>query len=112
MVKYLYKYIYKGHDRIAFHIVAEENQTDVDEIEQFQTSRWISPPEATWRIYRFLLNEIYPSVKSLQLHLEDKQVVGFKKQDSPLHVISNDRVSKIMQTEFFWMNQIDAEAKK
>ncbi|XP_028057291.1 uncharacterized protein LOC114261250 [Camellia sinensis] len=69
-VKYLVKYIYKGHDIIGSHIV-EENQSEIiDEIQQFQSTRWISPPEAMWRIYAFSLNDIYPSIIYLQIHLE------------------------------------------
>ncbi|XP_028123462.1 uncharacterized protein LOC114320580 [Camellia sinensis] len=45
-VKYLYKYIYKGHDKIAFHIVGQHSNKDIDEIIMFQSARWISPPEA------------------------------------------------------------------
>ncbi|KAF5461688.1 hypothetical protein F2P56_017766 [Juglans regia] len=45
-VKYLYKYIYKGHDRVAFNLVSEQNNQQVDEIQQFQSARWITPPEA------------------------------------------------------------------
>ena len=110
-VKYLYKYIYKGYDRVTSHIVGDENYYDVDEIEQFQTGRWISPPEAAWRIYKFSLNEIYPSVRSLQLHLEEKQVVAFKKQDDLLHIVFNDHASRTMMTEFFQMNKINVEAQ-
>ncbi|XP_042972765.1 uncharacterized protein LOC122304568 [Carya illinoinensis] len=73
-VKYLYKYIYKGHDRVAFNIISKENNQQIDEIEQFQSGRWITPPEAMWRIYGFTLNEMYPSVYSLHLHLEDQHL--------------------------------------
>ncbi|KAG6705369.1 hypothetical protein I3842_07G176100 [Carya illinoinensis] len=45
-VKYLYKYIYKGHNRVAFNIISKENNQQIDEIEQFQSGRWITPPEA------------------------------------------------------------------
>ncbi|XP_042969156.1 uncharacterized protein LOC122301855 [Carya illinoinensis] len=45
-VKYLYKYIYKGHDRVAFNLISEQNNQQVDEIQQFQSARWITPPEA------------------------------------------------------------------
>ncbi|XP_041017911.1 uncharacterized protein LOC121260131 [Juglans microcarpa x Juglans regia] len=38
-VKYLYKYIYKGRDRIAFNLVSEQNNQQVDEIQQFQSAR-------------------------------------------------------------------------
>ena len=62
VVKYLYKYIYKDHDQIAFHINIDNDTNNVDEIESFQSARWISPPEAMWRIYGFTLNEMHPSV--------------------------------------------------
>ena len=35
-VKYFYKYIYKGHDRVAFHVSCGDNSQDIDEIERFQ----------------------------------------------------------------------------
>ncbi|KAL5550911.1 hypothetical protein UlMin_001087 [Ulmus minor] len=78
-VKYLYKYIYKGHDRIAFHINSNNNEKDIDEIQNFQSARWISPPKAVWRIYSFILNENHPSVFMLQLHLENQQLITLKK---------------------------------
>ena len=89
-VKYLYKYIYKGHDRIAFHINSNNNEKDIDEIQNFQSARWISPPEAVWRIYSFILNENHPSVYTLQLHLENQQLITFKKTDKLNKIIDND----------------------
>ncbi|XP_042942780.1 uncharacterized protein LOC122276962 [Carya illinoinensis] len=32
-VKYLYKYIYKGHDRVAFNLVSKQSTQQIDEIE-------------------------------------------------------------------------------
>ena len=60
-VKYLYKHIYKGNDRIAVYIVNNSNHILVDEIQQFQDARWILAQEAIWRIFEFELNEIYPT---------------------------------------------------
>ncbi|KAM6547758.1 hypothetical protein CsatB_019434 [Cannabis sativa] len=77
-VKYLYKYIYKGHDRVAFNLVSEPRNDEVDEIRQFQMARWIAAPEAMWRIYGFIVNEMYPSVYSLHLHLEHQHPVTFR----------------------------------
>lgn len=51
-VKYLYKYIYKGYDKIVYHIATSSDSKGIDEIKQFQDAQWISPPEAIWRIYR------------------------------------------------------------
>ncbi|KAG6666809.1 hypothetical protein CIPAW_01G058000 [Carya illinoinensis] len=41
-VKYLYKYIYKRHDRVAFNLVSEQTNQQIDEIQQFQSARWIA----------------------------------------------------------------------
>jgi hypothetical protein len=89
-VKYLYKYIYKGHNRVAFNMISKHISQDIDEIQQFQSARWITPPEAMWRIYGFTLNEMYPFVYSLQLHLENQQYVTFNKSDNLTHVVNND----------------------
>ncbi|VFQ82158.1 unnamed protein product [Cuscuta campestris] len=67
-VKYLYKYIYKGHDRIGFNMQQPENEV-IDEITNFQKGRWVSPPEAMWRIYGFTMSEIKPAVIHLSVHL-------------------------------------------
>lgn len=56
-VKYLYKNVYKGHDRIYFTLNKETNEQFIDEISNYQTARWISPPEAIWKIslYSYIL---------------------------------------------------------
>ncbi|KAG6713098.1 hypothetical protein I3842_05G134100 [Carya illinoinensis] len=90
-VKYLYKYIYKGHDRVAFNLVSEQNNQQIDEIQQFQSARWIAPPEVMWRIYGFIVNEMYPAVYSLHLHLEDQHQVTFRANENLINVLNSDR---------------------
>ncbi len=58
-VKYLYKYIYKGSDRATIEI-GTASQIEIDpsnkienEIKQYLDGRYISPPEAHWRILSF-----------------------------------------------------------
>ena len=48
-----------------------------------ESGRWVSPPEAAWRILRFPLGEIKPAVIHLPLHLENYQPLIFKKKRSP-----------------------------
>lgn len=38
-VKYLYKYVYKGHDKVVFQIVSQQNRDEIDEKTQFQSAR-------------------------------------------------------------------------
>ena len=63
VVKYLYKYILKGPDRIMVRIGSESRERDIshDEIERFQVGRYISASEACWRLYEYPLQQKYPS---------------------------------------------------
>ncbi|XP_060969641.1 uncharacterized protein LOC115712305 [Cannabis sativa] len=98
-VKYLYKYVYKGHDRVNFAVACNNKLEIIDEITIYQSARWISPLEAIWRIYGFILIEIYPSVISLQLHLEDTQMITYRKKDNPSKIIDKDIFTRSMLTE-------------
>ncbi|XP_042980082.1 uncharacterized protein LOC122310265 [Carya illinoinensis] len=111
-VKYLYKYIYKGHDRVAFNLVSEQPNQQIDEIQQFQSARWIVPPEAMWRIYGFIINEVHPAVYSLHLHLENQHQVTFPAHENLNNVINSDLYAKSMLTEFFSTNRVDENARK
>jgi hypothetical protein len=52
-VKYLFKYIYKGHDRAS--VAVRENgkikdaNRNVDEMTDYKEARWVGPPEAMWK---------------------------------------------------------------
>ncbi|XP_066333459.1 uncharacterized protein [Miscanthus floridulus] len=83
-VKYLFKYIYKGHDR-ALVVKRETDKADekgnIDEIKQYRDAQWVTPPEALWRIYGFDLSKNHPPVQQLQLHLPDMHMLAFHKWD-------------------------------
>nr|XP_043615629.1 uncharacterized protein LOC122587508 [Erigeron canadensis] len=110
VVKYIYKYIYKGYDRIHFAVSSNNGSTLIDEIDQYQSGRWVSAPEAAWRLYRFSISEIKPVVIHLQLHLENHQPLTFKK-DRLNNVLKNPVQRKTMLTEFFFMNRTDELAQ-
>ncbi|PHT78408.1 hypothetical protein T459_16460 [Capsicum annuum] len=58
-IKYLFKYVNKGHDRatIAFsQSIHDEGSQDVDEINMYYDCRYISPCEAAWRIFGFFIH--------------------------------------------------------
>ena len=66
-----------------------------------------------WRIYGFALNEMYPSVYILQLHLEDQYSVTFRKYDDLSRVLRDDSSSRSMLTNFFFgRNKMDENACK
>lgn len=104
-VKYIYKYICKGCDKISFAVSSNDHHETINEIDQFQAGRWISPPEAAWRIFRFSLGDIKPTVIHLPLHLEDYQPITFKKKERLTNIVANSSKRKTMLTEFFCSKQ-------
>ncbi|KAB2616072.1 hypothetical protein D8674_022660 [Pyrus ussuriensis x Pyrus communis] len=95
-VKYLYKYVYKGPDRVTV---------------EFQDARWVCAPEALWKIFKFIINRIYPSVERMQIHLPNMHQVQFRADESITNILHDDSKRKTMLTEFFTLNHVDAEAR-
>ncbi|XP_065678211.1 uncharacterized protein LOC124818131 [Hydra vulgaris] len=73
-VKYLYKYIYKGHD--CANVVINE-QVNHDEINTFLNCRYVSAPEALRRIFEYSLSDMSHNIIRLQVHLPDNQMIYF-----------------------------------
>ncbi|XP_075107418.1 uncharacterized protein LOC107819940 isoform X1 [Nicotiana tabacum] len=107
VVKYIYKYICKGHDKIAFCI---HNNNEIDEIKEYRSARWVTPPEAAWRLFGFPISEMTPTVYHLQLHLEGQQFVSFKSSETVNRILNNPMIRKTMLTEFFAMNRTNEHA--
>jgi len=61
-VKYLYKYLTKGSDKIVVEYKNKSKDITNDEIEVFLHKRYISVSEAFWRFYEFPIAENWPSV--------------------------------------------------
>ena len=74
-VKYLYKYIHKGHDRAAVEVVGAH-----DEIRDFLDARYVGPPEACWRLLSFEMHGKSHVVEKLPVHLPGQQVVLFDEE--------------------------------
>ncbi|XP_019235643.1 PREDICTED: uncharacterized protein LOC109215972 [Nicotiana attenuata] len=113
VVKYPYKYICKGHDKIAFSVHNKDTNTEViDEIKEYHSARWVSPPEAMWRLYGFSISEMYPSVCPLQLHLKGQQFVSFKSSANIDTLVNNSMIKQTMLTQFFEMNRTNTDAEE
>ena len=83
-VKYLYKYVYKGHDCANMELRTSGNResssnpaVDHDEIKQYVDGRAVTPPEAAWRIFGFVMHEQSHTVIRLPVHLPLDQNVVF-----------------------------------
>jgi len=80
-VKYLYKYVTKGHDRVAASIRTEKG-ADQDEIKNYLDARYMGASEGVYRLFKFDLSSKYPSVERLGVHLPEGQLVYFDPSDS------------------------------
>ena len=65
-VKYLYKYMYKGHDRAQL-------QFKADEVERYMDARYVGPPESCWRLLRLPMHDISHTIVRLAVHEEGLQ---------------------------------------
>ncbi|RCV06716.1 hypothetical protein SETIT_1G185800v2 [Setaria italica] len=82
LVKYLYNYIYKGHDRALYTLNAKGNE-------------------------KLVINEI-----NMQVHLPGMHMVSFKSTDNLKDVVRCEKSQKSMLTEYFKMNASNPEAYK
>ncbi|CAN6571616.1 unnamed protein product [Malus baccata var. baccata] len=108
-VKYLYKYVYKGPAKVTVEV---QSDPEYDEIKQFQDARWVCAPEALWKIFKFIINRIYPFVEQLQIHLPNMHQVQFHADESIINILHDESTRKTMLTEFFTLNHVDAEARR
>jgi hypothetical protein len=113
-MKYLFKYIYKGHDRASVSMreasKPDENEK-IDEIEQYREARWVTPPEALWRIYGFELSKNSPPVMQLQLHLPNMHMVSFHQRQGIRKVVNCPGADRSMLTAYFEENRLDERAR-
>lgn len=77
-IKYLFKYVNKGHDRVTTSFYgADQSSPDAppDEIKMYYDCRYLSASEAAWRIFSFDIHYREPSVERLQFHLPGEHYV-------------------------------------
>ena len=113
-VKYLYKYIYKGHDRAVIQM-GNDNQVgnDIveDELKTFEEGRYISAPEACWHILKFPLHSEKPNVIQLIYHLPNQQSVVFN-ENEPIIDIRARGPPLTQMLAWFDLNRHDSHARQ
>jgi len=110
-IKYLFKYINKGYDRITTTIVPNHdesniNQESVDKIKKYLDCRYISPCEACWRIFSFHIHGRNHVVERLYFHLP-----GDKDEYSIDDIMGKTTVAKIMFISWMECNKKYQEAR-
>ncbi|RZC25470.1 hypothetical protein D0Y65_004248 [Glycine soja] len=107
-IKYLFKYINKGYDRVTAVLIDEDNGqtenggTHNDEIKEYLDCRYICPCESTWRIFGFPIHGKKPAVERLHFHLLGQHSVLYEDHDDIHDVLSKP---SIFDSKFIsWMN--------
>lgn len=87
-VKYLFKYVYKGYDCASVRIT--ERNSNFDEIQKHIDSRYISAPEAMWRILGNDMHKQSHTIIRLPVNLPENQSINIKWTNignNPFHLI-------------------------
>jgi len=112
-VKYLFKYVYKGHDRASISVVNRLSSDKIDEISEYLDSRYVSAAESSWRIFGFRMHQHSPSVTRLQLHLPEMQSVRFNPEmETANEIIQREDIHKTTLNTFFDTCRLEPELTK
>ncbi|KAK7301999.1 hypothetical protein RJT34_12876 [Clitoria ternatea] len=115
-IKYLFKYIHKGYDRITATIIPSQTEDEsfvqvIDEIKDYLDYRYISPCEACWRIFSFPIHSRTPAVERLYFHLPNEQSVYFNDYEDIDSLLSRPTVKDSMFTSWMDANKKYSEGK-
>uniref|UniRef100_UPI00358E1C01 uncharacterized protein n=1 Tax=Myxine glutinosa TaxID=7769 RepID=UPI00358E1C01 len=106
-IKYLFKYVYKGHDCASIEI-RERGRVEVDEIKTYLDCRYVSAPEAAWRLMEFEMHKQSHSITRLAVHLPELQTVVFRDGNEEEAIVRHRGTTL---TAWFQLNQRDPEAR-
>jgi Helitron helicase-like domain at N-terminus len=98
-VKYIHKYIYKGHDRATLEV-----EGPVDEVKSYLDARYISSIEAAWRIMENEMHLEWPAVYRLPVHLPGEHMVVYDPDDNPEDVVERAAAKETHLTGWFKAN--------
>ncbi|KMQ87777.1 hypothetical protein RF55_12854 [Lasius niger] len=110
-VKYLYKYIHKGFDCAAIEVQARDGTRliKIDEVNSFLDARYVSAPEAMWRLNGYDLFMKSHTVIRLAVHLPNRQMVYFRAGNEE-QAAERELNRDTMLTAWFKLNQTDENA--
>ena len=111
-VKYIYKYIFKGHDRALLNFVTTRSTIDgaklVDEIHEYKAGRYVCATEAFWHLQSYKMHKESHNVIKLAIHEENYQSIGFDStsQMEIAHLPQLELSAQTTLTAFFKLNMV------
>ncbi|XP_048502943.1 uncharacterized protein LOC104896468 [Beta vulgaris subsp. vulgaris] len=114
-IKYLFKYIHKGYDRVtatAYQDKQKEGEgKEIDEIKMYYDCRYISACEAIWRIFGFNIHYRTPVVERLSFHLPREQTVLFNDHADVESVLDTPHIDNTKFLSWMKCNEKYEEAR-
>ena len=107
-VKYIHKYIYKGHDHTTLEFQDDQNR---NEVKEYLDSRYIGSVESCWHMFEFSMHAESPTVYRLPVHLEDQHLVYFNPDDNVDDVLERGGNKMTPLTAWFKINESDPAAR-
>ena len=107
-VRYITKYVFKGHDRTTVGLADDQNR---DEIKEYLDARYIGSVESCWHMFEFPMHFSQPTVYRLPVHLEDQQMVYYNPDDNPNDVLERGATKETLLTAWFKINQSNPDAR-
>lgn len=132
-VKYLYKYVYKGSDKVMMKFTPNVGSPDSskrkldedqkssdepvkkkrrlrDEIAEYVQARYIGASEGVYKILKLKLHDMKPAVQTLNVHLENQQRIVFaESSDANQLLAEKDKRKRTTLTAWFELNKSELE---
>src|SRR6202453_2341635 len=107
-IKYIHKYIYKGHDLATMEVGGGQQQ--VDEIKDYVSGCYIGSMSSCWYIFEFPMHQKSPTVYCLPIHIEGQQLVYCNDDDDVEAVADHAENKDTRLMGWFKANQSIPEA--
>ncbi|KAL3651503.1 hypothetical protein CASFOL_004505 [Castilleja foliolosa] len=115
-IKYLFKYVNKGHDRVTAEFVQTANLGEpgkpIDEVSMYYDCRYISSCEASWRLFKFEVQYKHPPVQRLSFHLENEQNIVYEEDEDIDAVLAKPSTKTTMFMAWMELNKDDTKARE
>ena len=108
-IKYIHKYIYKGHDCTTLEIT-REGEHAIDEVKEYVDAHYISAIESCWHIFEFPMHSEKPIVYHLAVHLPDQQLVYYDPGDILDEIVDRESSKTTTLTAWFDANKNHEQA--
>ncbi|XP_058797566.1 uncharacterized protein LOC131667852 [Phymastichus coffea] len=114
VVKYLYQYIYKGHDASTVVVGEAENGNIIehDECRNCIETRYVGLVDACYRIFSKALQDKSHSVSRLPIHLPNEQSVIITQNEDELSLLAHLNNSSSMLLDHFSLNATNDKARQ